>query len=131
MKSFEDFRSTIRKLIASKLNYMNLVYEMSRMQIILNSMQKRYFMRKSHFVGIRLKLQRSTKHAHLYNVVDETRFVQQTLNCDHDLEVHKQKIDTLQIADAVLLGLQSKKKLRQFDDPNEEVNEFYEMNKVL
>ncbi|CAD8064236.1 unnamed protein product [Paramecium sonneborni] len=69
-KSFIDFKNKITKLLNCKFNYLNLIYEISRLQFILQSIMIKEEIYQSHQIGIKLQLEKQ-QNDQQYNLIAE------------------------------------------------------------
>ncbi|CAD8144987.1 unnamed protein product [Paramecium pentaurelia] len=70
-KSYIKFKNKISKLMNCKFNYLNLIYEVSRLQFLIQSIIRKEEIYQSHQVGIKLQLEKESENDQMYNLKDE------------------------------------------------------------
>lgn len=56
-KSYEDFRKRVDELIEEKLNYANLIYEVAKMQAVLEDISTNFNIYNSHLKSLSIPLE--------------------------------------------------------------------------
>ncbi|CAD8169120.1 unnamed protein product [Paramecium octaurelia] len=141
--SYLAFQKQIHSQMACKLNYKNLLYEMSRFQFILMSFKRRNEIERFHHVGIKVPIQLS-ENGDSYQISEGIKNQLKTLNLRHCNTLNT-KYDILTIDDALILSQDYKKNnhlsegrsefepLQTTNQKQEDVErdqEFYEINYI-
>ncbi|CAD8145859.1 unnamed protein product [Paramecium octaurelia] len=70
-KSYSEFKNKTIKLINCKFNYLNMIYEVSRLQFLLQSILRKEEMYQSHLIGIKLSLEKDSQNNQIYNLKND------------------------------------------------------------
>ncbi|CAD8110356.1 unnamed protein product [Paramecium sonneborni] len=116
LPSYIAFQKQIHSQMACKLNYKNLLYEISRFQFIIMSMKRRKEIEKVHNVGIKVPMELSDS-GESYVISEGLQNQQKTLNLRH-MNTIKTKYDILTINDALILSQEFKKLQQQPETQN-------------
>ncbi|CAD8076317.1 unnamed protein product [Paramecium primaurelia] len=144
LPSFLAFQKQIHSQMACKLNYKNLLYEMSRFQFIIMSIKRRKEIEKVHNIGIKVPM-RLSDSGESYVISEGIQNQQKTLNFRH-MNTLSTKYDILSINDALILSQDYKKCMQQPEtqiglttnnvengndnEENEREQDFYDINYV-
>lgn len=101
---------------------------MTRLQYIIQSMQKKEYIKKCHQVGIRIKLKRKLDED-CYDVVYEGNALQ-TINILETKNIILDNVDVLKVQDTVLLSLLTRNTMNNCEDELE-IQDFYETNRII
>ncbi|CAD8090285.1 unnamed protein product [Paramecium primaurelia] len=141
--SYLAFQKQIHSQMACKLNYKNLLYEMSRFQFILMSFKRRHEIERFHHVGIKVPIQLS-ETGEYYTISEGIQNQLKTLNLRHCNTINT-KYDILTMNDALILSqeykknnqlLESKSEFEPLQSTNQKQEdqdrdqEFYEINYI-
>ncbi|CAD8074806.1 unnamed protein product [Paramecium sonneborni] len=121
VKEFKLFYKKVQTQMQTKLSYLNLLYEMSRIYFIIRSFKYRQELKKAHQIGIKI------------NLSQPKEFIDSGPNSNWTNRVSS-TISYLNDEDADLLSLSNKTlEQNQLQIPDEICleNDFYESNKVL
>ncbi|CAD8096540.1 unnamed protein product [Paramecium sonneborni] len=102
LSSFLSFQKQIHSQMACKLNYKNLLYEISRFQFILMSMKRRKEIEKVHRIGIKVPMKLSDT-GESYIISEGIQNQMKTINF-RNMNIISTKYDILSINDALILS---------------------------
>ncbi|CAD8104681.1 unnamed protein product [Paramecium sonneborni] len=138
ISSYVGFQRQIHHQMACKLNYKNLLYEISRFQFILMSIKRRTEIEKVHTIGIKVPIELSVSKDSY--VITKGQINQlKTLNL-RNIQQADSKYDILTINDALILSYDYKNfelTSTLFSHPsktshenNQNEQDFYEINRI-
>ncbi|CAD8146089.1 unnamed protein product [Paramecium octaurelia] len=120
LKEFQSFYEKIYDQMKSKFSFINLLYEISRIQLLIRSTKSREEFRKSHQIGIKLNF--SNEKEFNFSAAKPS-FTQRA--CSNPLYLTDEEVD--------ILSLNERTREINYDkipDELSEQNDFYEINKI-
>ncbi|CAK81911.1 unnamed protein product (macronuclear) [Paramecium tetraurelia] len=125
-KSFIKFKNKITSSLNCKFCYLNLIYEISRMQFILQSIMIKEDFYQSHQIGIKLNLKKDYENDALFHLQadDEEEFLDST-------KIQNNK--KLTYKDSLLLSINSRKIYMEEDYIDQELfsdRNFFDINRI-
>ncbi|CAD8076202.1 unnamed protein product [Paramecium sonneborni] len=121
LEGFKSFYTKIHDQMSSKFSFINLLYELSRIQILIRSTKNRDEFRKSHQIGIKLNFLNDRDFNFSAN---KSSFTQRPFQSQ--LYLTDEEVD--------ILSLNQRTREKVYDKiPDElvEQNDFYEINKII
>ncbi|CAD8145189.1 unnamed protein product [Paramecium pentaurelia] len=120
LKEFISFYQKIHDQMRSKFSFINLLYEISRIQFIIRSTKSRDEFRKSHQIGIKLSF--SNEKDLNFSAV-KSSFTQRPFS--NQLYLIDEEVDILSLTERL-----REKNDYKIPDELQEQNDFYEINKI-
>ncbi|CAD8070250.1 unnamed protein product [Paramecium sonneborni] len=121
IKEYKRFYKKVKQQMETKLSYLNMLYELSRIYFIIRSSNYREELKKSHSVGIKMNFPQTNE-----NFLDSGP----NSNLSNRLPMN---LLVLNDEDANLLSLAMRKQVSKLDPLQEEIcpeNNYYEINKL-